>query len=155
MNVRTVLSLRGEQDYLLGGLTMACFVVPAVEAVVVSAVDKCTRKKEVQNAVSESAVSESSAGVPFRQKIKWLTRMLWGGCILLAFEHLWHGEIVPWFPFLTAMSDPGETKEMLHEMATVGVTMAALITVVWMVMCVVADVIARRPAPSDVQHPAS
>ena len=129
---------------------MACFVVPAVEAVVVSAVDKCTCKKEVQN-----VVSESSAGVPFRQKIKWLTRMLWGGCILLAFEHLWHGEIVPWFPFLTAMSDPGETKEMLHEMATVGVTMAALITVVWMVMCIVADVIARRPAPSDVQHPAS
>ena len=134
---------------------MACFVVPAVEAVVVSAVDKCTRKKEVQNAVSEDAVSESSAAIPFRQKIKWLTRMLWGGCILLAFEHLWHGEIVPWFPFLTAMSDPGETKEMLHEMATVGVTMAALITVVWMVMCIVADVIARRPAPSDVQHPAS
>ncbi len=77
---------------------MACFVVPAVEAVVVSAVDKCTRKKEIANSTSETSVSENLAVVPFRQKIKWLTRMLWGGCVLLAFEHLWHGEIVPWFP---------------------------------------------------------
>ncbi len=132
---------------------MACFVVPAVEAVVVSAVDKCMRKKEIATSTSETSVSENLAVVPFRQKIKWLTRMLWGGCVLLAFEHLWHGEIVPWFPFLTAMSDPGETTEMLREMATVGVTMAALITVVWLVMCKVADVIAKRPAPNDLQNP--
>ena len=58
---------------------MACFVVPAVEAVVVSAVDKCTRKKEAPKDVSENAVAEISTVVPFRQKIKWLTRMLWGG----------------------------------------------------------------------------
>ena len=77
-----------------------------------------------------------------------------GGCILLAFEHLWHGEIVPWFPFLTAMSSPEDTTEMLHEMATVGVTMAALITVVWFVMCKVADVIAKRPAPDELQQSA-
>ena len=133
---------------------MACFVVPAVEAVVVSAVDKCTRKKEAPKDVSENAVAEISTVVPFRQKIKWLTRMLWGGCILLAFEHLWHGEIVPWFPFLTAMSSPEDTTEMLHEMATVGVTMAALITVVWFVMCKVADVIAKRPAPDELQQSA-
>ena len=125
---------------------MACFVVPAVEAVVVSAVDKCTRKKEVQNAVSESAVSESSAGVPFRQKIKWLTRMLWGGCILLAFEHLWHGEVVPWFPFLTAMADPGDAAEMFHEMATVGIAMAVLCTAVWGVMVLVANRLQKRAA---------
>ncbi|MBO7708202.1 MAG: hypothetical protein J6S42_05925 [Thermoguttaceae bacterium] len=131
---------------------MACFVVPAVEAVVVSAVDKCTRKKEAPKAASQDAVAESTAVVPFRRKIKWLTRMLWGGCILLAFEHLWHGEIVPWFPFLTAMSSPEDTAEMLREMATVGVTMAALITVVWFVMCKVADAIAKRPAPDDLQQ---
>jgi len=32
----------------------------------------------------------------------WLTNMLWGGSLLLAFEHVWHGEETPWFPFLTA-----------------------------------------------------
>ena len=65
--------------------------------------------------------------------------MLWGGAILLAFEHLWHGEIVPWFPFLTAMADPADAMEMFHEMATVGVTMAVLITVVWLIVLLVRD----------------
>ncbi len=131
---------------------MACFVVPAVEAVVVAAAEKLTRKKEEQKPVLENAPLEEAAVIPFRQKIKWLTRMLWGGCILLAFEHLWHGEIVPWFPFLTAMSDPGETAGMLHEMATVGVSMALLITAVWFVMCKAADLIVKRPLPHDLQQ---
>ena len=72
--------------------------------------------------------------------------MLWGGVILLAFEHVWHGEVVAWPPFLTAMSDAGATAEMLHEMATVGVCMALLITAVWFGVCKVADVLARRTA---------
>ena len=70
---------------------------------------------------------------------------------MLALEHLWHGEIVPWFPFLTAMSDPADAAEMFHEMATVGVTMAVLITLVWIGMCLAADAIMRRPAKAAVQ----
>jgi hypothetical protein len=58
--------------------------------------------------------------------------MLWGGSGLLAFEHLWHGEITPFFPFLTAANDPADTAEMLHEMATSGTSMAALVTLVWL-----------------------
>ncbi len=54
-----------------------------------------------------------------------------GGSALLAFEHVWHGEVVPWFPFLTAMSNPADTAEMLAEMGSIGVTMAVLITAVW------------------------
>lgn len=42
------------------------------------------------------------------------------------------------------MADPGDAAEMFSEMATVGVTMAALITVVWIVMCVVSDLIVKR-----------
>jgi hypothetical protein len=34
---------------------------------------------------------------------------------------------------------------MLHEMATVGVTMAALITVIWIGICLAADAIMKRP----------
>ena len=75
----------------------------------------------------------------------WLNNMLWGGSALLAFEHVWHGEVTPWFPFLTAASNPADTAEMLHEMATVGVTMAILITIVWGVICFVADAIVKRP----------
>lgn len=120
---------------------MACFLVSAAEAIVVTAVEKGAEKKEVSTKSNDEVKK-----IPLSRKFKWLTYMLWGGVVLLAFEHLWHGEIAPWFPFLTAMSDPGDTAEMLHEMATVGVSMAALITIVWVVMCIVADVIVKRPA---------
>ena len=63
---------------------------------------------------------------------------------LLAFEHVWHGEVVPWFPFLTAMADPGDAAEMFHEMATVGVCMAVLVTLVWVGMCIVADSLVKK-----------
>lgn len=121
---------------------MACFLVSAAEAAVVAAVEKVEEKKELES--GEIEVSENT--IPFSRKLKWLTYMLCGGAVLLAFEHVWHGEVVPWFPFLTAMSDPSETAEMLHEMATVGVSMAALITVVWIGMCFAADAIVKRPA---------
>ena len=70
--------------------------------------------------------------------------MLWGGSALLAFEHVWHGEIVPWFPFLTAASDPAEASVMISEMATVGVSMAALVTAVWGVMLLVTNAMEKK-----------
>lgn len=126
---------------------MACFLVSAAEAAVVKAVEKHEEKVETQAAVSESAVNEAEVEpkIPMSRKLKWLTRLLIGGAVLLAFEHVWHGEVVPWFPFLTAMSDPADTAEMLHEMATVGVSMAVLITAVWFVMCKVADALVKKP----------
>ena len=126
---------------------MACFLVSAAEAIVVTAVEKGAEKKEVGTKSNEEVKK-----IPLSRKFKWLTYMLWGGVVLLAFEHLWHGEIAPWFPFLTAMSDPGDTAEMLHEMATVGVSMAALITIVWVVMCIVVDVIVKRPATNTAKN---
>ena len=117
---------------------MACFLVSTAEAVIVTAVEKAEEKKELKQD------HEESVRIPLSHKLKWLMHMLWGGSILLMFEHIWHGEITAWFPFLTAMSDPSDTSEMLHEMATVGVSMAVLITVVWVVMCIVADAIAKH-----------
>ncbi|MBP5212291.1 MAG: hypothetical protein J6Z30_05485 [Pyramidobacter sp.] len=123
---------------------MACFLVSAAEAVVVNAV-----KKGVEANEASAPERTDVLKVPFSVKLKWLSRLLCGGSVLLAFEHLWHGEIVPWFPFLTAMSSAEDTAEMLHEMATVGVGMAVLITVVWACMCFAADAIMRRePAGS-------
>ena len=121
---------------------MACFLVSAAEAVVVKAVEKTVEKKEE----AAEAAAEREVRIPWSRKLKWLSHMLWGGVILLAFEHVWHGEVVAWPPFLTAMSDPGATAEMLHEMATVGVCMALLITAVWFGVCKVADVLVRRAA---------
>ena len=123
---------------------MACFLVPAGEAVVATVVSKVSEKKG-----HEEAASDGTVKIPFSQKLKWLTNLLWGGSALLAFEHVWHGEVVPWFPFLTAAADPADAAEMLHEMATVGVSMAVLVTVVWLVMVGVSSVIEKRALKAD------
>lgn len=129
---------------------MACFLVSAAEAVVATAIEKVEEKKELQASETTAEVTETVT-IPWSRKLKWLTYMLWGGAVLLAFEHIWHGEVVPWFPFLTAMSNPGDAAEMFHEMATVGVAMAGLITVVWIGMCIAADKIVKRSGQASVQ----
>ena len=113
---------------------MACFIVPGTEAIVTTIATKIIEKKELS--------SVDNADIKFDKellstKLKRLNGLLWGGSALLAFEHLWHGEIQPFFPFLTAASNPASAAEMLHEMSTVGVAMAALITFVWAVSNVV------------------
>ncbi len=129
---------------------MACFLVPAAEAVVTTVVQKAIEKKakaEEENGKKEENTSEFtsvSKFSAFSKKLKWLNSLLWGGTALLAFEHVWHGEVVPWFPFLTAASSPEDAAEMLHEMSTVGVTMAVLVTVIWMGMVGVSALIEKR-----------
>ena len=108
---------------------MACFIVPTTEAIVTTIVKKtadASAKKENREIKN-----------PFLRKLNLLNNMLWGGSALLAFEHVWHGEVTPWFPFLTNASNPADAAEMLHEMATSGVAMAVLVTVVWAGMVVV------------------
>jgi hypothetical protein len=92
---------------------MACFLVPMALAVITSIIQKTARS--------------------LAKKIKlWiLNTLLWGGVILLALEHVWHAEVVPWPPFLTAMANPAEISIMLHEMATVGTAMSMVTLVTW------------------------
>ena len=120
---------------------MACFLVPTTEAVITTAIRK---GMEIKNG-PDAAKKIDEGKLPVTKKLRWLENMLWGGSALLAFEHVWHGEVVPFFPFLTAMSDPSDKAEMLHEMGTVGVGMAVLITAVWVGICVAADLIVKRP----------
>ena len=131
---------------------MACFTVPAVEAIVVTVVRKVIEKKEKQPeevSVVLDGTPETAYKIPFSRKLKWLTNLLWGGSALLAFEHVWHGEVVPWFPFLTAAADPADAAEMLHEMATVGVSMAVLVTLVWLAMLGVSAIIEKRALKAE------
>lgn len=132
---------------------MACFLVPAAEAVVTTVISKAAEKKDLDltKIETESHVSapETPKKVPFSRKLRWLSNMLWGGAVLLCFEHLWHGEVVPYPPFLTAAADPGDTAEMLHEMSTVGVCMALLITAVWVGMVIVTGIIEKRAVPEE------
>ena len=113
---------------------MACFLVPTTEAIVTTVIKKAADKKGSDNI--------------FIKKMGWLNTMLWGGSALLAFEHVWHGEVTPWFPFLTAASNAEDAAEMLHEMSTSGVAMAILVTLAWVVMVLVAQAVSKKKAPA-------
>lgn len=113
---------------------MACFIVPATEALVTTVATKIVERRE---ASIEDAEVKFANKEMLSAKLKRLNNLLWGGSALLAFEHLWHGEIQPFFPFLTAAGNAEDAIEMLHEMSTVGVSMAVLVTAVWAVSNVV------------------
>ncbi len=130
---------------------MACFTVSAAEAVIVTMAKKAEVKKEARE-LTEGRTETKSAKIPLSVKLTWLRNMLLGGSVLLLFEHVWHGEIVPWFPFLTAMSNSADMMEMLKEMATVGVSMALLITFTWGIMCVCAEAILKREVKKPAQN---
>lgn len=115
---------------------MACFTAPLAQALVVTAAKSVCKDR--------AARSHN----PFVARLGWLQKMLFGGSFLLAIEHVWHGEITWKYPFLTAVKD-GETAGMLREIATLGVAMAALITVVWAGMVVVAELRARKTLPKE------
>ena len=90
---------------------------------------------------AHSALTNSGTlvGLSLRKKLHLLSNFLFSGSVLLAFEHFWHGEIVPFFPFLTGARTPEDSYTMLKEMSTVGVSMALLITGIWAVYCFVLE----------------
>ena len=111
---------------------MACFTAPLAQALVVTAAKASGRGAPSRN--------------PFIRRLGWLQKMLFGGSFLLAIEHVWHGEITWRYPFLTAVAE-GDTAGMVHEIVTVGVAMAALITAVWAVMVLVSEARVRKAVP--------
>ncbi|MEZ4357496.1 MAG: hypothetical protein R2876_02540 [Eubacteriales bacterium] len=134
---------------------MACFLAPVAEAIVVSVIKKNMEKKEkaamsanlasgVSANITDTDYDSKKSSIPFSRKLGWLTKLLWGGSFLLAIEHIWHGEVVPWPPFLTAMNNPADIGPMLTEIATVGVSMAVLLTLVWLVMILVSNRLERK-----------
>jgi hypothetical protein len=92
---------------------MACFIAPMATGIVTTVF----RKK-----------------IPAALKIGWLNIMLWGGVAMLAIEHIAHGEVVFYPPFLTAMQNPADIPVMLQELATVGGTMTIAIVVAWIIL---------------------
>lgn len=129
---------------------MGCFIVPGAEAIVTTiathVVKKCEAKKvpERYEICNHNGEIQQVEKISFSKKLSWLNKMLTGGSGLLMFEHVWHGEVVPFFPFLTAANDPAEFAALLGEMSTAGVTMAALVTAVWGCMVVASNVIEKR-----------
>ncbi len=108
---------------------MACFSVPLATAVAAAA--------------TKNLIPSSLRKNLFFSKFHWLAKMMFGGSFLLAIEHVYHGEIIFSYPFLTAVQN-GETASMLHEMATRGTAMTVLIAAVWVAMVVVSAVTQRN-----------
>ena len=106
---------------------MACFIVPTTVGIVTTAL----RKR-----------------FPEQWHIDWLNIMILGCSVAFAVEHYINGEIVPWPPFLTAMSSPAATATMITEMVSVGIPMTLALILTWVVMVVVYEkVIAVKTAP--------
>ncbi|MCX8195182.1 MAG: hypothetical protein N3G22_03710 [Candidatus Micrarchaeota archaeon] len=89
---------------------MACFVVPTIVGLI---------------------IEKSKKKIPSHLHASWLSAMIFGGAVALSVEHIAHGEIVPWPPFLTAMATPADTAAMLSEMAAVGIPMTLALLVFW------------------------
>ncbi len=113
---------------------MACFTAAIAEVALVGIIKHKVAQKEQKEGIS----AVKSAKIPLSTKLSWLMTMLLGGVFLLAIEHIWHGEIIAEFPFLTAVRD-GNTHEMLLEIATIGGGICVLIPLVWLVACRFAD----------------
>lgn len=118
---------------------MACFIVLASEAIVATVAVHILKSKEKKAETMCVAEDVKHIKIGFSRKVKWLSKLLWGGSSLLAFEHVWHGEVQPWFPFLTA-AGTSESATMLHEMSTVGVGMAFAVTAAWLGMIAVSHI---------------
>ena len=112
---------------------MACFTAPLAAAIAAGVARHAVKGKDAANPET----------ISWATKLGWLEKLSFGGCALLAFEHIWHGEIIFQFPFLTGVKN-GETAEVLKEIATVGGAMTALILVIWVGMLIVSARIAKR-----------
>ena len=97
---------------------MACFVVPTAAAIVTTAMGK---------------------KVPEKYHLDWLNSMLWGGVVMLAVEHIAHGEVVLYPPFLTA-----GLNEVFPEMMRIGVPMTLVIFLIWGIMVAVSATMSKR-----------
>lgn len=132
---------------------MACFTATMIEAaaatIITAVVKKREKKHEIKAPAEGSTHHLAQSRIKLSTKLGWLNMMLWGGSLLLMFEHIWHGEVVPWPPFFTAASSPEGTQTMIHEILTVGVGMCVLVTAVWAVMVLIAELITKRPADPE------
>ena len=120
---------------------MACFLVSATVGVGVSVARHIVKhhEKKLELEGKTQLPEKFGSDIKWSQKLAYLELTLFSGSFLLAIEHILHGEVVPFPPFLTAASNPADLAEMLTEMGTVGVAMLAILLVAWGVGVLIAD----------------
>ena len=123
---------------------MACFTVTLVAACGASVARAIVAKEEKKNPYEVSLDSKFGVDTKWSTKLRYLELSLYGGSLLLAGEHLLHGEIMPYPPFLSAASSIEATQEMLVEMGTVGVAMLLALCFAWAIGIFTFDMIKYR-----------
>lgn len=120
---------------------MACFTVSAVGAIGVAVARHIVKhhEKKLELEHKEAPVEKFGSDTKWSSKLGYLELMLFSGSFLLAGEHIIHGEVAPYPPFLTAMQSAEDTIEMWQEIGTVGVGMFAILVVAWAVGVIVVD----------------
>jgi hypothetical protein len=116
---------------------MACFIVPMVLA------------------IATTSIQLSTHNLAQKLKLSLLNALRWGGVILLALEHVWHGEITAWPPYLTAMATPADTAVILSEMTTVGTSLTLAISATWLTTLAITTLRTKRISATDKLSPLS
>ena len=126
---------------------MACFLVSAAAGIGVATAKYIVKHHEKKNELKVEEPKEYKFGseVKWSKKLAYLELMLWSGSFVLAGEHIFHGEVSPYPPFLTAAGEgPEAVQEMLTEMGTVGVAMLGALVAFWAIGVLVVDYIRYR-----------
>ena len=121
---------------------MACFTVTAVAAIGVGVARHIVKHNEKKNALVANEPKEYKFGseTKWSKKLGYLELTMWAGSFLLAGEHVLHGEVTPYPPFLTAAGEGEEAvMEMLQEMGTIGVAMLGILLAGWAIGCLIVD----------------
>ena len=120
---------------------MACILVSATAGVGAAVARHIVKHHENKLELEGKTQLPEKFGsdIKWSQKLAYLELTLFSGSFLLAIEHILHGEVVPFSPFLTAVSNPTDAAEMLTEMGTVGVAMLAVLLVAWGVGVAIVD----------------
>ena len=121
---------------------MACFIVPLAQAVATTLYRRNLERKNSLAPVGERVPDLSGGKGAALQRLE---LMLWGGSAMLIVDHIISGELMPVFPFFSALLVEGGALTMLREMLTVGVPMSLLVTGIW-ALTVVRDLRAARVA---------
>lgn len=117
---------------------MACVVVSAVAAIGASTIKGIVKHNENKNIEKGDELK-----VNWSTKLQYLEIALWSGTLVLTGEHILHGEITPYPPFLTGAATPESTATMLYEMGTVGIAMTLGVIALWAISVLVFDLVRR------------
>lgn len=110
-------------------IKMACFLVPAAEAAVVTAAAQVVKMKEKKKGTAHTA---EETAIPFSRKLQWLCNLLWGASLM------WLVDAIFEYAELHAEYFTPAPMDMLNDFF-LGLSVVALGLIVWLVVLLIKD----------------